>query len=223
MAEFLRNLDPNCSVRGVPNLDWDAARFFAFCEAKPKTECKLVTSRKRHRVGYFVNQISQGRIYVDLDEQIVSKNVTRFLRFGLVEREIHWLRKLGGTGFAPRLLGASGSVIDMQYVGEPLRHHNLPQNWQDQAEKILECLRRAGCSHNDIKCDNLAVHKGRLSVIDFGWATAIDAPIPADWPTGIGAQHRLGVHRFDDRTAIFAACRQAELDQIRPSRQMKAA
>lgn len=153
-------------------------------------------------------------VTIDLNAGQVRKRVGRYGEFGILDREQGWLARLRATGAVPELHGSSHDTIVTSYVGEPVRRHNLPADWRDQAERLLAALAEAGCAHNDIKCDNISVLDGRLYLLDFGWATPIGAGIPPDWPQGIGRQHRLGIHRFDDRHAIFSALASAERDEI---------
>jgi hypothetical protein len=138
----------------------------------------------------------------------------RFAEFGVLAREVAWLRALAGSGVVPALLAVEQSELKLRYVGEPVRQYNLPGNWSEQAEAILAELEAVKCSHNDIKCDNLTVLDGRLHLIDFGWATGVGDIIPTTWPKGIGRQHRRDIHCFDDRRTIYAALRSAERDEV---------
>ena len=167
---------------------------------------------------FWFDQPNRGDVFVDLDRAVVHKRITGLMSFGVVEREARWLTRLSDSGCTPTLIRHGGDEVVLGYLGEPLRHHNLPPDWMDQAETILGTLRAASCAHNDIKCDNLVVADGRLSLIDFGWATVIGEPIPGNWPRGLGRQHRLDVHRFDDRHAIHAACRSAEANRVEVSK-----
>jgi hypothetical protein len=160
------------------------------------------------------NQQSISSICIDLNSSIVEKQIGRFAEFGILAREAHWLTVLAAADIAPPLLASAGSALRLGYVGEPVRRYNLPDDWPAQAERILQALATADCAHNDIKCDNLTVRDGRLYLIDFGWSTRSADPIPSDWPQGIGRQHRLGIHRFDDRAAIYAALASAERDEV---------
>ncbi|MCX5569498.1 phosphotransferase [Kaistia nematophila] len=160
------------------------------------------------------DQHSSSTIRIDLNRLEVHKKLARFIEHGIEEREIRWLTALESSGLVPRLIGHSPGLLRMNYVGEPVRRYNLPADWRDQAEAILAALASARCCHNDIKCDNLMVRDGRITLVDFGWATADGDPIPSHWPQGIGRQHRLGVHRFDDRHAIHAALASAERDEV---------
>jgi len=153
-------------------------------------------------------------VTIDLNREEVAKQIGRYAEYGILEREREWLDRLRQSGAVPALKRVSGDCIVTSYVGEPVRQYNLPADWRDQAERLLAALAAAHCAHNDIKCDNLAVRDGRLYLLDFGWATEAGTPIPSGWPQGIGRQHRLGIHRFDDRHAIFAALASAERDEV---------
>ncbi|MCX5578212.1 phosphotransferase [Kaistia terrae] len=167
-----------------------------------------------HLYELHFDQHSSSTVRIDLNRFEVHKKLARFIEHGIEAREIHWLTTLAATGSVPRLLGNIPGLLRMEYVGEPTRHYNLPADWREQAERILAALASAGCCHNDIKCDNLMVRDGRLTLVDFGWATAKGDPIPPHWPQGIGRQHRLAIHRFDDRHAIYAALASAERDEV---------
>lgn len=220
---FLQGLDPEADVEvrdiGPPS----AEAFFAACTETPNLPDKLVVAgleTAAHARYFYVSQTSQARILVDTDSAQVHKQVDAFAELGIVAREAKWFERLAGSGRTPQMLRLSERVLVSRYLGEPLRHHNLPEDWRDQAEDILRCLADAGCSHNDIKCDNLVVAGDRMSLIDFGWATVEGEAIPPDWPEQLGRQHRLGIHRFDDRHAIFAACQSAAENRVDPSRRV---
>lgn len=219
---FLRGLDPDASVRLVETAPATPEAFFDLCDRQPETPCKLVVHRASdgQRVGHFVDQISDARIFVDLDRGRVDKRVTAFVRFDVVAREARWLRALAASGRVPALLDVSDTRIATAYAGEPLRQHNLPADWRGQARDILAALAAVGCSHNDIKCDNLVVLDGRMRLIDFGFAAPAGAPIPPHWPKQLGRQHRLAVHVFDDAHAIEEACREAEAGRVSLSRRV---
>lgn len=134
----------------------------------------------------------------------LSKNLPDGDPWNTLERETYWLPRLPPT-VAPRLLARAGSGIELTYEGEMVNPYNLPLDWREQAEAILTALASAGCAHNDIQVTNLVVAGGRLKLIDFGWATRIGERIPSHWPEILGMHHRLGVHHFDDRHALFAA------------------
>lgn len=169
-------------------------------------------SAKQWRVT--IDQPAISTVVIDLNRREVIKTIGRYAEFGILAREVHWLRALADSGVTPALLSNDARSLALRYVGEPVRQYNLPTDWRDQAEAILAGLATAGCRHNDIKCDNLTVLAGKLSLLDFGWATCAGEPVPEAWPKGIGRQHRLDMHVFDDRHAIFAALASAERDEV---------
>lgn len=175
---------------------------------------RLVDEAAGERYDIQFDQKAIARVTIDLDRMVVAKEIGRYAEHGIHERELHWLERLRGSGIVPDMLSHPPRTILMSYVGEPVRQYNLPADWPAQADFILTRLKEHGCCHNDIKCDNLTVLRGRLYLVDFGWATRIGEPIPATWPTGIGRQHRLGIHRFDDRHAIHAALESAARDAV---------
>lgn len=188
---------------------------FASCSAYPAAKIAYYQDPDTS-VLYEIHfdQQSSSTVRIDLNHFEVHKKLGRFSEHGIEDREIRWLGVMASSGLVPRLLGHTPGLLRMNYVGEPTRHYNLPADWRDQADAILAALAAVGCCHNDIKCDNLMVRDGTITLVDFGWATAKGDAIPAHWPQGIGRQHRLGIHRFDDRHAIYAALASAERDEV---------
>lgn len=169
------------------------------------------------RSGYYrisIDQKASSRVTIHINHGTVVKTVSAFSEFKILEREVRWLATLQATGIVPELISYTSNTLTLEYRGEPVRQHNLPKDWRQQASSILSILAKHGCCHNDIKCDNLVVLNDKLSLIDFGWATGIDEVIPNDWPQGIGRQHRLGVHKFDDKKAMVDALISAENNMI---------
>lgn len=214
VTNYLALLDPDCraTVEVV-----DAARANAPVGQRKVAFC--VRGELAHRI--VCDQQSISSVVIDLDTLCVTKYVELFSEFDVVSRELGWLRALLESGISPPLVATTSHSITTEYVGEPVRAYNLPSDWRRQADRILEGLAGAGCSHNDIKCDNLMVLNGRITLIDFGWSTSIGSAIPRNWPEGIGRQHRLDVHKFDDRRAIFTALESAARGTIDKSVVMK--
>ncbi len=216
MRAYRATLDPAVDYRirelgsGANVLDVDTAL------SHPEADkVVLLNDRVSDRSYMFLfDLVCHGQIVVDLNRMEVHKKVEQLREHGVFEREVHWLTQLHGCGFVPELIGTSDDVMVTRYVGEPVRQHNLPADWREQAEDILYHLERKGCRHNDIKCDNLLVLNGQLYLIDFAFATIAGEPIPPSWPDGIGRQHRVDVHQFDDRKAIYEALDSAARDEI---------
>lgn len=158
-----------------------------------------------------VRRVDIGSVVrVDLNHKLLRKE-SQFAQYayGCSERDADWLHRIDDS-VSPHLFEYNDGLIVMSYEGEPVNMYNLPADWREQAELILAALAAANCAHNDIRRDNLVVAEGRLRIIDFGFATEIGAPIPSDWPERLGEDHRIDVHRFDDRKAIFEALSRVE-------------
>jgi serine/threonine protein kinase len=140
-------------------------------------------------------------VTIDRAQGIVVKRVHKYLHFDIVRREADWLRRLADCGWVPRLLDAQDSTLTLSYVGERATKDTVPDQWEEQVRELLADLRRHECCHNDIKPRDILVFHGELRLIDFGWATPLGAPVPADWPPRLGADWKAP-HGFDDAYSI---------------------
>jgi hypothetical protein len=215
LREYVASLDPEERYTIVHLAPWDSKPADMVC-------CKSVEYEDNS--GLYCLRLDQpaiSSVIIKLNSGTVLKMVSTFSDFNILEREVGWLTRLQSTGIVPRLLSSTAETLTLDYRGEPVRKYNLPNDWRRQASDILAALHEYGCCHNDIKCDNLVVLDGKLSLIDFGWATSIGEDIPSNWPQGIGRQHRIDIHRFDDKKAIFEALHSAERNMIDKSIVMK--
>ena len=116
------------------------------------------------------------------------------------EREACFLRRLRNVAWAPQLLCHSAHGMVFEAMGEPVSPQNLPHDWQAQTATILADLHARGIRHNDIwrmgkfrawmyggALTEVMVRRttGRLSLVDFGWATSNDG-----WRCGDGVDDR---------------------------------
>ena len=212
LSVFLSNFDPRRVVR-VHVTDPPDFATLPGC-------CRLATYVDRRSVGYQFNfsDAFSSVVWVDLNRAVVRKTPLTFQQLNIHATEIGWLKRLGGSGIAPSFIGSRDhTMLATSYIGEPVTPYNIPPDWRLQAERILAALKAHNCAHNDIHAGNILVAKRRLSLIDFAWATEIGAPSPAAWPVILGAVHRIDVHQFDDRKAIFEALAavSAQADDIR--------
>ena len=106
--------------------------------------------------------------------------------------ELSWLQHLSHTDVVPHILHAdeATSAIVTEYVGEPVTAQTLPENWKAQRDHILKTLLSNNCRHNDIKPTEILVQAGRLRLVDFGWASRVDRPIPSNFPDCLGGKWR---------------------------------
>ena len=157
--------------------------------------------------GYEIvcNQWMESLVRVDLNAGTVCKSMSpKYRDYGILDREIDWLTRLRDSGIIAELVSADAEHITTKYSGEPVSEFTLPDDWREQAEHILGVLAANGCAHNDISVPNVVVADGRLRLIDFAWALPLGSAVPADWPVELG-RHRHGIHRFDDRFALYSA------------------
>jgi len=85
--------------------------------------------------------------------------------------EVMWLKRLAEFRWVPRIVAVEELSILMTYCGEKACLANLPDDWREQAERIVAELASVPCSHNDIKAEELLVLDGRLLLIDYQHAT----------------------------------------------------
>jgi hypothetical protein len=97
----------------------------------------------------------------------------------LYHNERRWLERLAQSGITPELQACSDRElsITMRYSGEPIAAENAPHDWRDQLAHILSIMADAECHHGDLLPQNLLVHHGRLTVIDFALASPRDDPV----------------------------------------------
>lgn len=114
----------------------------------------------------------------------------QYLAYRPIEREACVLRRLRRFSNAfPLLLDRTKTTIATSFVGNRVTADTLPPDYREQYERILADLTAARVKHNDVMypCDGSAPpvkwevtvrpDDGRLSLVDFGWAT-IDDNVP---------------------------------------------
>lgn len=108
------------------------------------------------------------------------------------QNEKRWLRELAGTGATPAVVAFDDAArrITTEYAGAPVSRATLPANWQAQGSRLLEVLRQHNCRHNDIKPSEILVLNGRMRLVDFGWASELDRPLPPTFPPELGLSFR---------------------------------
>jgi hypothetical protein len=178
------------------------------------------TGRRLHFIvddefGYEIicAQWMESVVRVDLNAGTVRKSISqKYRKYGIRERDIEWLERLNGSGIVPDFVSAGPDHIVTRYAGEPVSQYSLPDDWRDQAERILDVLRAHGCSHNDIWEPNIVVADDRLLLIDFAWALPLGTPVPDEWPEELG-RHSPEINTFDDRSALYTALEKVAAQQ----------
>jgi hypothetical protein len=127
-----------------------------------------VRQRNAERLGRTILTRS-ARIFIDGD------CVTKIhYKTHLYRNERHWLELLASSGRAPEVIACSDreQSIRMRYSGEPISSDNAPDDWRRQLADILAILAKAECHHGDLLPQNILVHQGRLTAIDFAHASS---------------------------------------------------
>ena len=139
------------------------------------------------------------------------------------KNEKKWLKRLQDTDIIPRLLAYQDTsrIIVTAYAGTPVTAATLPHDWEKQRDHILQVLRKHNCRHNDIKPTEILVMNGKLRLCDFGWASRLDCPCPAAWPTCLGDRFKAASGTgFDDEVSfnksVYAVCARALREQTPP-------
>ena len=159
-----------------------------------------------------------GIVYVGDKRNVVLKiySQERMMGFDNVGREIAWLRKLEDFDRVPTIVEELPMLTGfiMTYMGERLTKENIPKDWFDQRDYLLDTLHnKYGVQHNDIKPTDILVKDGKLNLIDFGWSSPFGEPIPDNWPKGLGDVFRIPGGGFDDHHAFSTSIEYVLLDK----------
>ena len=136
----------------------------------------------------------------------VSKTVSRKWdaeNIDVYENEKKWLQKLKDTDIIARPINFDDEnrIITTEYAGEAVNKDNLPEDWEEQRDRILKTLADHDCRHNDIKPNELVIQDGKIRLVDFGWAYNIKKSNPDNWPRRLGSEFKCG-DKFDDECSF---------------------
>ena len=129
-----------------------------------------------------------GTITLDDDGNIVKNIHPMFQAYDVHNREAKYLKLLAGEDISPKLLNQDDFILVIENCGDNLDENNIPDNYHDQIETIINILKKHNISHNDIHKDNIVVdNDNKIRLIDFQWATKIGEKTPLDWPPQVKA------------------------------------
>jgi len=132
-----------------------------------------------------------AKVRIDKNREFVWKPIKTYLEFDPLDREVCILKRLSNFSWVPRLLWYNSSGLVTNYVGAPLTTLTIPLDYKEQMHEIIVDMKSVGINHGDIykachcakcnpfwtpcpKCEeqyDIMVLDGRLSLLDFGWAT----------------------------------------------------
>lgn len=131
----------------------------------------------KNRVELYSGGVTSS-IYRFLDKHIVLKKIKHnWNRYNVFEREVHILKLLNknNISWCPKLFYYDNKklIMIMEYVGVVLKDNNKPNDYKEQAQKILNDLKRLNVQHQDIKKNKevLVNENGKIFICDFGWGT----------------------------------------------------
>ena len=151
-----------------------------------------------------IHSNSGTSIVVENEDSIVkciSHDINEHYR--VYENELHWL-KLLKLDWIPKVRYSEYCMIVMDNKGETLTRENAPSDLKLQLNLRIHQLHFTNCYHNDIKPGNILIKKGKVNIIDFGWAT--DKPeIPEHWPEKLGGDFRAdnGFNDFESADKVM--------------------
>ena len=127
----------------------------------------------------------------------------------LIRNEAYWLQRVAKhdpRGHFPRLtrLNVRHRWLEMTHCGTHLSARTMPRNWRGQCKEILHSLKRAGCSHRDIRPGNLLVSGKVIKLIDFGWSCQIGLEEKIPYDPGLGQKWRIN-GKFNDALSLEAS------------------
>jgi hypothetical protein len=108
----------------------------------------------------------------------------------------------------PKVYSIRNGVLEMDDCGVSLLS-DIPTNWKEQLEEILEDLTLSEVTHRDIRLDNLLVKDGIIKLIDFGWAKFNDQEEENPPPSCLGLPNKASTG-WDDSYSIRSVSKQIE-------------
>ena len=165
-----------CSQMSTSASDFNPADYMhQLCQDHGFSRAKVSNLSSQHA--------ATSEVFVSDDGTVVKhvKATPLFQGYELVQREVCALRLLQQFSWCPRLLASTPTTITTSFAGEQVTAANIPADYAAQTSQILKDVASVGVKHNDIvwprgpdkpfaKIEVLVLN-GRLSLIDFGWAT----------------------------------------------------
>jgi len=133
-----------------------------------------------------------------LDGRVLKKQVA-YSSYNLVANEWAILSIVHSKHF-PKVYSFVDGQLEIEDCGVSLLS-DIPEDWENQLDEIIEDLELSEVIHRDIRLDNLLVKDGVIKLIDFGWARFLDTPDEKEPPECLGYPNRPS-WGFDDNHSI---------------------
>ena len=154
---------------------------------KIKNDCKpTLVATKPSITPVSANSIQKSYTSnVRLENGVIVKTLKGNLKgYNMIQREKCVLDRLKKFKWAPKVLSSTDNIMKMTYMGEKVNKENIPLDYADQMNQILTDMESVDVQHNDMiypcavksfRKHEVMVLNGRLSIVDFGWATINDS------------------------------------------------
>lgn len=172
-------------------------------------------------LGKYGKKIAQGQSRDESQtfmSQVFEKDnvITKVASKVIIDNEVKFLSQLSGFEYFPKILhheiaGDYGHVQLERIEGDNFATAFEKKNFWTKANllgvisdaiEILKILIENNILHRDIRPENLILTSEngsfRLTLIDFGWAVAMDKADESITPRRLGAHYRYGVDAFSD-------------------------
>ena len=151
------------------------------------------------------NDIS-GKTQLSVSKQ-VSTHWDIHNKINVYQNEKYWLNKLQNSDIIAKPIHYNDDkrIITTQYIGETINKNNIPKNWKNQRDYIINTLQLYNCRHNDIKPNEILVDKQhKIRLVDFGWAHNNDKPNPPHFPKYLGSEFKCNMpnKEYDDKCSF---------------------
>lgn len=154
----------------------------------------LNSNIKYYNISNSIKYKIENYININIDNIIIKKNfsfekydnieINNIIKYyggkeKIMEKEIECLKLLFGCKHFPYLLCVDyeNFNIYINYCGEEI-NNNIPNDWKDQINQIINTLKDKNIFHNDIWYNNILIHNNILNVIDFGFSSFIKDDFP---------------------------------------------
>jgi hypothetical protein len=116
-------------------------------------------------------------IFMDNRKKYVLKKIRKYKEHDCIQREVYILNLLKSKGYdwVPELVYTNNTdILVTRYIGIPVNSKNIPSDYKEQYNKIMNDMKEINMEHNDIKQGELLIKGGKIYLCDYGWVSIND-------------------------------------------------